>query len=150
MRPWGRAVIKHYRGGFMRRGWHRVGAFLAHVLGREREDERYELPAAERRALENWENFESIVELTRHFNCDAAALLREAKGPDRLTHSLDNLFTDAAAGAAVDAAAKQHAVDVASRGRRAARLDTLALLGPDRYDDRWRRLGRRRCRRGLG
>jgi Flp pilus assembly protein TadB len=113
VRPWGRAVIKHYRGGFMRRGWHRVGAFLAHVLGREREDERYELPAAERRELENWENFESIVELTRHFNCDAAALLREAKGPDRLTRSLDNLFTDAAPAAAVDAAAKKHAVDVA-------------------------------------
>ena len=113
VRPWGRAVIRHYRGGFIRRGSRQLAAFLAHVLGREREDERYKLPAAERRELQNWENFAAIVALTRHFNSDAATLLRDARRQERYSRSLDNLFTDAQPGAVVDVEAKKHALDVA-------------------------------------
>ena len=113
VRAWGRTLIKQYRGGIMRRAWHRLGAFIAHVLGREREDERYKIPRAERRELENWENFDALVTLTRHFNRDAAELQKQPNGPRRLARSIDHLFTDAKDGAAVDGDARKHALEAA-------------------------------------
>jgi hypothetical protein len=113
VRRWGRAVIKQYRGGIIRRGWRRFRAFSAHVLGRELEDERYKLAATERRELENWESFDTLIQLTRHFNCDAAALQQEPNGPKRLAQSVDYLFTDTEPGAVVNEQAKMHALDVA-------------------------------------
>jgi hypothetical protein len=113
VRPWGRPLVKQYRGGLMTRGWRRFAAFIAHLLGREREDERYKLPAHERRALENWENFDALATLTCHFNADAAALQKESLGPKRLAQSIDHLFTEANPGAVVDADARKHALDVA-------------------------------------
>ena len=45
VRPWGRAVITHYRGGITRRSWRAVAGFVAHLLRREVEDERGKLLA---------------------------------------------------------------------------------------------------------
>jgi hypothetical protein len=113
VRPWGRPLVKQYRGGLMTAAWRRAAAYVAHLLGREREDERYKLAARERRALENWENFDALARLTRHFNADAAALQKETNGSKRLAQSIDYLFTDAKAGAVADAEARKHALDVA-------------------------------------
>src|SRR5262249_12114752 len=80
VRPWGRQVIKRYRGGMLRRGWRRLATFAAHVLHREVADERSKLPTAERVELEAWEHFASLIDLTCRFNRDAAALARTPDG----------------------------------------------------------------------
>lgn len=141
VRPWGRPLVKHYRGGLMTRGWRRFGALIAHLLGREREDERNRLPSRERRALENWENFDALAGLTRHFNADAAALQKETNGSKRLAQSIDYLFTDTKAGAVVDAAARKHALDVAPLWCRLYSVaDTLAQDRQRQFRSDWKRL----------
>jgi hypothetical protein len=94
VRPWGRDVVTRHRGGLVERGWRRVAEFVAHVLRREPEDERAGLPAAERRELETWENFEALIDLSRKFNRDADKLSAAADGPARMVQSIDHLFTD--------------------------------------------------------
>jgi len=96
----------------LRRGCRNVVSFVAHLCWRELSDERAKLTAAERRALETWENFQALIELNRQFNADAAGLAQEPNGATRLAISLDSLFTDAARGE-LDAAAEQHAMEVA-------------------------------------
>jgi hypothetical protein len=125
VRPWGRAVITRYRGNVAHRMWHRVEAFVGHVLRREVEDQRAKLPLAERRTLETWENFEALIGLNCKFNRDAKAQAAAPEGQTRLTQSLDYLFTDAAG---ADANAKAHALRLAPLwcGLYAV-ADTLAL-----------------------
>jgi hypothetical protein len=113
VRPWGKEVIKRYRGGIIRQSWRAGKAFVAHFFRRELEDQRFNLPAAERRELETWENFETLIELSRHFNGDAASLLRRADGPGRMVQSLDSLFYDPHGAGVDDVDAKKHAMDVA-------------------------------------
>ena len=113
VRPWGKGVIAQFRGGLFHRVGRGVGSFIAHLCRRELPEERAKLTSAQRRELEAWESFQALIELNRQFNCDAAQFPRDAKGANRIARSLDSLFTDRAAGSAVDTAARQHALEVA-------------------------------------
>jgi hypothetical protein len=140
VRRWGRDVVKRYRGRRMRRAWHRVAAFAAHVFRGELEDMRGRLSPAERRELETWENFEALIDLTVKFNRDAAPLEKTADGPARLAQSLDYLFTDPGA-AAADAGAKTHAMDMAPLWCRLYALaDALALERQTQFKRDWKLL----------
>jgi hypothetical protein len=123
IRPWGKEIVKRYRGGIIRRSWRAAKASVAHFFRRELEDQRFNLPAAERRELETWESFEALIELSRHFNCDAASLMRSPDGPARVTQSFDSLFSVANSASVDDVNAKQHAMDVAPMW---CRLHTIA------------------------
>ncbi len=94
VRPWGKAVIRRFRGGIARRVWRRVAEFAAHLARRDVEDERSRLSPEDRRELETWESFEALIDLTRQFNRDAAALAKKPDGPARMAQSIDYLFTD--------------------------------------------------------
>jgi hypothetical protein len=136
VRPWGRAVIKRYRGGVVRQTCRGVAGFIRRILGREPEDERAELAPADRRELESWENFGALIELTVKFNRDAASL--ETAGG--AMQSLDHLFTDPGA-AEVDAAAKTHAMTLAPLWCRLYALaDTLALERQLQFRRDWKLL----------
>jgi hypothetical protein len=140
VRPWGRAVIKRYRGGAVRQKWRAVVEFFEHLLRRELEDERGKVPPDERRELEVWENFEALIDLTTKFNRDAAPLEKFPAGRARLAQSLDYLFTEPGASAA-DAGAKGHAMDTAPRWCRLyAMADTLALEKQSQFKWDWKLL----------
>jgi hypothetical protein len=139
--PWGREVIGQYRGGIVRRGWHRLAAFAAHVLHREVADERSKLPTAERRKLEAWEQFGSLIGLTYHFNRDAAALASNPDGATRSAQSIDYLFTDSHGGAVVDIDAKTHAMTSAPLWCRLHGIaDALAQLRQSQFNRDWKML----------
>jgi len=117
VRPWGKDVIRRYRGSALRRGRRAATAFIAHFLSREVKDQRCKLPARERQEFACWENFEVLIDLNRHFNGDAAALLQRPDGPERLAQSVDSLFSDShsdslgAPPGGIDV--KKHALDAA-------------------------------------
>jgi hypothetical protein len=129
VRPWGRAVIKRYRGGIVRRAMHEVGTFVADVFGREHADERSAVSDQERGELEAWEAFEALTAQTCRFNREAAAL----------AGNLDALFGKTGAPPSVDpASAKQHAIEGAPRWcRMYAIADTLAQLRQARFRRDW-------------
>src|SRR5262245_28837397 len=139
VRPWGRRVIKRYRGGIFRRSWRGLTTFIAHVMHREVADERSKLPPAERRELEGWEHFGSLIDLTRHFNRDAAALASTPDGAAQLTQSIDYLFTDPDGGVAADVDAKAHAMTSAPLWCRLyAIADTLAQQRQAQFNWDWK------------
>ena len=73
VRPWGRAVIKRYRGGAVRQTWRAVVEFFEHLM--RRDDARGEFLAPdERRELEVLGEFRGSIDLTTKFNRDAAPL----------------------------------------------------------------------------
>jgi hypothetical protein len=123
VRPWGKQVVKRYRGGILHRSWRAAKTGVAHFFRRELEDQRFNLPAAERRELETWESFEALIKLSRHFNCDAASLQKRADGPGRLAQSFDSLFGEPRSAGVDDVDAKKHALDVAPLW---CRLHTIA------------------------
>ena len=126
VRPWGKDVIRHHHGGIAQRARHHAAAFVAHLLRRELEEERSKLSVAERRALETWESFDALIDLTRKFNRDADRLAATAHGPARAAQSIDYLFTDAERNT-LDTAAKAHAMELAPLWCRLyATADTLA------------------------
>jgi hypothetical protein len=138
VRPWGRQVIRHYHGGIIRRGWRRLAGFVARVFHREIVDKRSKLPTAERRELEAWEHFGSIIDLTRHFNEDAAALAGRPDGATQLERSTDGLFTDPERRAPPDAEAKRYAMDRAPLWCRLyAIADTLAQHRQGQFNWDW-------------
>jgi hypothetical protein len=139
VRPWGRAVIAHYRGGVLRRGLRKIAAFMAHVLHREFADERSKLPLDQRRELESWESFDALLGLARRFNQDAARLAGSADDARRVTQSLDYLFTDADGGSIGDVDAKSRALDLAAMWCRLyAIADTLAQKQQRHFRWDWR------------
>jgi hypothetical protein len=139
VKPWGLAVIEHYRGGIIRRTWRNITGFLAHLLRREVEDERGKLSPKDLRELETWENFEALIHLTVMFNRDAASIEHNADGPARLAQSLDYLFTDP--GAEVEAVARDQAVSRAPLWCRLYALaDTLALERQSQFKRDWKAL----------
>jgi len=140
VKPWGRALVARHRGGSTRRAWRGVTTFIGRVLGHEGEDERATLASAQRRALESWENFETLVGLTRKFNLEAAVLAQSAGGPPRLAQSVDRLFTEAG-DTKPDAAAKARALDVAPLWCRLyAMADALALARQSQFKRDWKLL----------
>jgi hypothetical protein len=139
--PWGREVIRQYRGGIVRRGWHRLAAFAAHVVHREIADERSKLPTAERRKLEAWEQFGSLIDLTYHFNRDAAALASKPDGAARSTRSIDYLFTDSDGETSVNIEARTHAMTSAPLWCRLhAIADALAQQRQSQFGRDWKML----------
>jgi hypothetical protein len=127
VRPWGKAVIRQFRGGLFHRALRSAASFIANLCRRELEDERAKLAPAERHELETWESFQALIELNRQFNADAAALMQAPNGAARVAKSLDSLFTDPPPGKAVDAAAERHALNVAPMWCRLFSIaDTLA------------------------
>jgi hypothetical protein len=140
VRPWGRALVTRLRGEPAQRAWRRVLTFVGHVLGHEFEDERAKLAPGERRALESWENFETLIGLTCKFNLEAAALAKSTRGPKRLAQCVDSLFTDAGS-TQPDAVAKARARDVAPLWCRLyAMADALAIERQRQFKRDWRLL----------
>jgi CheY-like chemotaxis protein len=140
VRPWGRAVIRRYRGGTLR--WFRraFAVFVGNVLRRPVEDECAKLAATDRHELETWENFEALIDLTRKFNREAASLAKSRDGPARLALSLDELFTDSGR-TEPDADAKARALDLAPLWCRLyAIADTLALERQTQFQRDWKLL----------
>jgi hypothetical protein len=141
VRPWGKEIIKRYRGGIIRRSWCAAKAGIAYFFRRKREDQRFHLPAAERRELETWESFETLIGLSRHFNCDAASLQKRADGPARMEKSFDSLFSVSNGASAGDPDAKKHAADVAPLWCRLHTIaDVLAQERQTRFRRDWRLL----------
>src|SRR5262245_29106348 len=139
VRPWGRAVIKRYRGGIIRRGWHRVATFLAHMLHREVADERSRLPRPQRRELEVWEHFGSLIDLTVHFILESAVLAATPDGETQLTRSIDNLFADPVDLTVVDLDARTHALSSAPLWCRLfAIADTLGSHRQSQFNWDWK------------
>jgi len=140
VKPWGRELVAQFRGGDAQRAGRRVKAFIGHLLGHETEDERAKLAAAERRALESWENFDTLVGLSRKFNLEVDALAQSHDGPAGLAQSIDYLFTEMG-GAKPDVAAKTRALDIAPLWCRLYALsDTLALVRQRQFKRDWRLL----------
>jgi hypothetical protein len=141
VRPWGKAVISRYRGSLASRAWRRLTAFAAHVLQREPADERSRLPSEDRRELETWESFEALIDLTRHFNRDAAALAEQPNGAARVRQSADYLFTDPEGGTVDGVDANKHAKELAPLWCRLyAIADTLALERQSQFKWDWKLL----------
>ena len=99
------------------------------------------MPVAQRRELEIWENFEALIDLTRHFNRDANSLAQRADGPARITQSINFLFTDPDGGTVEDLDAKKHAMDVAPLWCRLYGIaDALALERQSQFKWDWKLL----------
>jgi hypothetical protein len=92
--PWGRDVIRRYRGGWIRRGWRHVAKFFVSLAGSEYPDDRSSLSDDDKKKLDPWEVFAAQVRLTRRFNRSGARLARSGEGPQELDKSLRDLFHD--------------------------------------------------------
>ena len=111
----GTDVVKRYRGGIVRRFWHRVSAIIARILRREHEDERAHL-TAERAArardlgiVRGADRADAGIQFR-----GGGARAHAGRDPARMTQSLDYLFSDPDGGG-VSADAKAHALSVAPR-----------------------------------
>jgi hypothetical protein len=128
VRPWGKDVTQRHRGSVVERAARRMSEFVAHLFRRDVEDERSKLSIKDRRELETWEHFEALLELTHQFNQDAVELEQKPDGPQRVTRSIDHLFTDPDGGTVESIDAKQHASERAPLWCRLyGTADTLAL-----------------------
>jgi hypothetical protein len=90
--PWGRTVIKRFRGGWVRRSWRNVLGFIASIVGAEFSDDRSRLGEIDKRELDSWEAFAAQTELSYRFNHGAGGLPHSQKGALRLANSKDYLF----------------------------------------------------------
>ena len=115
---WGRAVVRHYRGGTVDRLWAYVGRFVGRLFGIERPDVRAQLPDARRRELDAWETFGVLIALTRQFNHEAASLASAKPGRARMAQSLEYLFDDPDPPAAGQTDPQQVALTLAPRWSR--------------------------------
>jgi hypothetical protein len=135
VRAWGRDIIKLHRGDTIRRLIQRAAVSVAYLLGREPKDVTSGLPPKSRIELEAWETFGNLVELTREFNNEAAALTTTDKGQRRTAQSLDDLFTDSEG---LDKIAKQRVLSMASRECNLyAIADTLAQERQAQFKRDW-------------
>lgn len=129
--PWGRAVVKKYRGGWFRRSRRYLARFFASLLGTKPPSDR-ETPE-----LRAWETFEVQTAMTRQFNREAADLACMPGSKERLDVSLRHLFgnpTDEAAGVAASA----RAVNLVPRWcTQYAIADTLAQDWQRRFQRDW-------------
>jgi len=137
--PWGRAAVRRYRGGIVRRFVRGVAEFVASVFGQELRDARAGLSAKQQRELESWETFEALTTLSRNFNREAAALTGSSEGQAQVSNSLRDLFAAAAEKPSVEpAVAQQHAVERAGRWCRLyAVADALARKRQRQFRRDW-------------
>src|ERR1700738_770851 len=63
VRPWGKDVIRRYRGSAVRRGWRAAATFIAHLLWREVADGSFKLPGRERQEFPSWQYFQLLLVL---------------------------------------------------------------------------------------
>jgi hypothetical protein len=115
---WGRAVVRHYRGGTADRLRAYMGRFAGRLLGIERADVRAQLPDAQRRELDAWETFGLLIALTRQFNRAAAGLVSAPPGRARMARSLESLLDDPQPQASGQADPQAVAVSLAPRWSR--------------------------------
>ena len=138
--PWGRDVVRRYRGNLLFRSLRVLVRPIAHVLGGDLHHIRARLPAAARRDLEAWETFAMLTGLTRKFNRDAVDLAAAPDGPKRVATGIDYLFADPDNNN-IDHDAEKHATDVAPRWCRLYGIaDTLAQVCQKRFRGDWKRL----------
>jgi hypothetical protein len=136
--PWGRAVIKRYRGGWVHSVVAYVRDFVAQLFGAGRKDELGGVSAVERRELEAWESFEVLATLTREFNREAAALAASPAGQARMAQSLEYLFGESDPGSPEPLNPKQVAEKYAPRWVRMYTLaDTLAQQRQAQFKHDW-------------
>ncbi|HLL26651.1 MAG TPA: hypothetical protein VKT73_03235 [Xanthobacteraceae bacterium] len=142
VKPWGREMIKRYRGGSIRRILRGVAAFVARVFGQEFADAKPRLSNDERRELDRWETFAPLVALTQKFNEETARLAKNAEGRARTRRNLDDLFAKGDREPRVDpASAQKTAIERAERWcRMYAIADTLAQERQAQFRLDWRRL----------
>ncbi len=135
--PWGDAVIARYRGGKILRTWRRVVDFAANVLRIEAREATNCLQPAQRAELTAWESFDSLVELTRSFNGDAAALFASPEGRAEVARNIGYLFTDPDSGK-LDEAAKDYGCARTSRWWNLyGAADALAQRGQKNFRRDW-------------
>jgi hypothetical protein len=137
--PWGRDVVKRYRGSRLRNIVRGLADFAGSLFGREPRDPREGLPRAQQRELESWETFEALTVLSRNFNREAATLAAAPEGARQIAASLDELFWSADKAPGVDpATAKQHTLDRAGRWCRFYALaDALARVRQRQFRRDW-------------
>jgi hypothetical protein len=124
---WGRAVVRHYRGGTVVRALDYVGRFIGRLFGIERVDIRAKLSDPQRRELDAWETFAVLIALTRQFNREAAALTSTGRGRARMAQSFEYLFDDPDLQASDQADPKLVALELAPRWSQLYSIsDTLA------------------------
>jgi hypothetical protein len=135
VRAWGRDIIKLHRGGTIRRLLQWAADSVAYLLGREPKDVTYGLPPESRLELEAWETFGNLIDLTREFNNEAAALTTTENGKRRTAQSIDYLFTDLDG---LDKPAKRRVISTASRECNLyAIADTLAQERQAQFKRDW-------------
>jgi hypothetical protein len=137
VRPWGRAIVKRYRGGAIRRFLQGAAAFVASMLGREANDPKSTLSKEESAELESWEAFEALTALTRNFNGEAGALTASSDGPKLTAKSVDDLFAVPTPAPGVDAAAAREFAT--ARAARWCRLYAIADVLAQRRRDEFKR-----------
>jgi hypothetical protein len=138
---WGRAVVRHYRGGAAERAGDHVSRFIGRLFGIERADIRAKLPDAQRRELDAWETFAVLIGLTREFNREAASLVAAERGAARMAQSFEYLFDDPDRPAAAQADPKRVALERAPRWSRLYSIaDTLAHQWQLQFKRDWRLL----------
>jgi hypothetical protein len=136
---WGRAVVRHYRGGTAARAFDHVGRFIGRLVGIERADIRAQLPDPQRRELDAWETFAVLIALTREFNREAASLASSERGAARMAQSFEYLFDDPDRDAAGPTDPKQVALGLAPRWSRLYSIaDTLAHECQIQFKRDWR------------
>jgi hypothetical protein len=135
---WGHAVISRYRGGIFKRWADDIAGFVGRLFRIERADGRAKLSDAQRRELEAWETFGVLIELTRQFNLEAAALASDERGRSRTAQSLEYLFDGAGPQAPGQADPKQVALTLAPRWSRLYSIsDTLASACQAQFKRDW-------------
>ena len=138
---WGRAVVRHHRGGPLARARGQVGRFVGRLFGIERADIRAALPDPERRELDAWETFAVLIALTRQFNREAAWLAASGRGAAQIAQSFAYLFDDPQVKVSVQADPGRLALSLAPRWSRLYSIaDTLAHKCQLQFKWDWRLL----------
>jgi len=137
--PWGRAFVKRHRGGRVRRILHGVAEFFAGLFGREPENHLKHLTHGQREELEAWEDFETLVTLTLHFNRETAALVASSDSGRLMEKSVGYLFDATKEEPSVTPTdARQYGTDHASRWCRIyAIADVLAGKRRNQFRRDW-------------
>jgi hypothetical protein len=137
---WGSEVIRRHRGGSVPRFFDRVGEIAANLLGHKQKSVVSNLSLDDRRDLDAWETFESLVALTQEFNGEAAALEAMTDGSFQTANNIDMLFTDPDDGR-LDGDAKKHALKAASHWCKLYGIsDTLAKKRQVQFKNDWKLL----------
>jgi hypothetical protein len=134
-RAWGEDLVAPHREGYWCRLLRQTKRAYCHLVGRHAAPERVSEPA-----VESWERFAALIDLTVQFNAEAGRLSRGANAPAPAAKSLDELFWDAAAKKfATDA--REHAQAAMPRWSNIyAFADTLAQRWQMRFKRDWRHL----------